>query len=265
MFRNKRLRMTTEGLHGIVHRLLREAAGSEKSLELVSNLQRINADAEEMGLRFGIVMERSAGGGATNLSFALRQKNNTPKPLQFPVERQIEALATGEFFSLEHVTTRVPWGSIIVGPLIRNNGLCQPLGEPEGKRPWKVLLTQGTKKGWGPLLYDLAMEIATTEGGGLMSDRNEVSSDAKVVWSAYNSSRPDVASEPLDIDAATADYEGVEQRTPNDDRDDCDQLSAVRHMGDDWHLSPLSRVYRKDPIILRLLMDPSIDLLWGFE
>jgi hypothetical protein len=161
---------------------------------------------------------------------------------------------------LDHVTARVPWGSIIVGPLIRNNGPCQPLEAPEGKRPWKVFLTQGTKKGWGPLLYDLAMEIATAEGGGLMSDRNEVSSDAKAVWNAYNTSRPDVTSDPLDIDASTADYEGVEQRTPDDDRDDCDQMSALRHMGGNWHLSPLSRVYRKGPDLMGRMR--AADLLW---
>ena len=39
--------------------------------------------------------------------------------------------------------------------------------------------------GYGPLLYDVAIEWATVTGKGLMSDRKSVSSDAANVWKKY--------------------------------------------------------------------------------
>ena len=47
-------------------------------------------------------------------------------------------------------------------------------------------------KGWGPLLYDIAIEYATLMGNGLMSDRTEVSDEAYAVWDYYLKSRSDV-------------------------------------------------------------------------
>ena len=70
-------------------------------------------------------------------------------------------------------------------------------------------------KGWGPLLYDVAMEYATMMGGGLISDRTTVSSDAAGVWDYYYNNRGDVDYDQMD------DYEG--HLTPDDDSDDCDQ------------------------------------------
>ena len=69
--------------------------------------------------------------------------------------------------------------------------------------------------GWGPLLYDVAMEYATMSGGGLVSDRSNVSSDAARVWDYYYNNRSDVDYDQMD------DYEG--HLTPEDDSDDCGQ------------------------------------------
>ena len=41
------------------------------------------------------------------------------------------------------------------------------------------------EKNYGPLLYDIAIEVATMKAGGLVSDRTIVSSDAYDVWSHY--------------------------------------------------------------------------------
>lgn len=51
--------------------------------------------------------------------------------------------------------------------------------------------------GWGPMLYDIAMEIASQRGGGLVSDRQHVSVDAQRIWSYYLKRRPDVTAIPL--------------------------------------------------------------------
>jgi hypothetical protein len=51
--------------------------------------------------------------------------------------------------------------------------------------------------GWGPLLYDVALELASEYGGGLMSDRWSLSDDACRVWMHYLKHRPDVQHRPL--------------------------------------------------------------------
>jgi len=50
--------------------------------------------------------------------------------------------------------------------------------------------------GFGPILYDVAIEMSG--GGGLMSDRYEVSSDARAVWDYYMDNRTDVIKQQLD-------------------------------------------------------------------
>jgi hypothetical protein len=46
--------------------------------------------------------------------------------------------------------------------------------------------------GWGPLLYDLAMEYATAHGKGLMCDPREMSGDAIGVFTYYFYKRNDI-------------------------------------------------------------------------
>ena len=50
--------------------------------------------------------------------------------------------------------------------------------------------------GFGPILYDVAIEMSG--GSGLMSDRYEVSSDARAVWNYYMNNRTDVIKQQLD-------------------------------------------------------------------
>jgi len=112
--------------------------------------------------------------------------------------------------------------------------------------------------GWGPLLYDVGMEYATINGGGLVSDRSNVTPEAAHVWDYYYNNRDDVDYEQLD------DLAG--HLTPSDKSDDCSQeiVYSGRHdikkqawddlEGDDesWEKtgkailvrSPLSKVYR---------------------
>ena len=99
----------------------------------------------------------------------------------------------------------------------------------------------GASKGFGPLLYDTAMEYATLHGGGLISDRDEVSHKAQKVWDYYLNRRGDIESQQLDDRENTL--------TPGKE-DNCDQSIAVNNSGGkylDWQDSPLSKVYRKLP------------------
>lgn len=113
--------------------------------------------------------------------------------------------------------------------------------------------------GWGPMLYDLAMEFATRDGTGLIADREEVSYSAAKVWTHYMNKRPDVVSTQLDDLKNTL--------TPTD-RDNCDQGVSIKQSaraslssdqgylvpdtdltkqlpGQKWMRSPLSKMWSK--------------------
>ena len=57
--------------------------------------------------------------------------------------------------------------------------------------------------GFGPLMYDVAMELAGKYG--LMCDRNSVSSEASKLWNHYLQLRADVFSEDIDINNCPSD------------------------------------------------------------
>jgi len=81
-----------------------------------------------------------------------------------------------------------------------------------------VTLTSATK-GWGPLIYDVAMEYAASKRKALAPDRWSVSSDAKRVWKYFSSRRSDVKTIQLD------DLKNTLTPTP---KDNCRQDSARR-------------------------------------
>ena len=113
-------------------------------------------------------------------------------------------------------------------------------------------------KGWGPLLYDVAIEYATLMGNGLMSDRTEVSDEAYAVWNYYLKNRSDV------IKSQTDSEEG--ELTPDNKQDDCLQNSTYDHLGKsdgDWVDNPLSKLYTKEPTTIRSLGDRLVTI--GFE
>jgi hypothetical protein len=103
--------------------------------------------------------------------------------------------------------------------------------------------------GWGPMLYDVAMEIAGD--AGLMADRQSLSKDAFSVWQHYMT-RGDVQQKQLDDPGNTL--------TP-DGEDNCEMDTAIQRSGltmadlsNNWNdektaellkNSPLMKVYTK--------------------
>ena len=110
------------------------------------------------------------------------------------------------------------------------------------------------KRGGGPLLYEVALEWTSANGGGLTADRRQVSSHALVVWDKYLQRFPNAAQ--LDIDNKRKAWKTVQQLTPDDPSDDCEQDSAWSNMRDQlgtggftydsWQESSLSKLYKKD-------------------
>ncbi len=83
-----------------------------------------------------------------------------------------------------------------------------------------VAFTESTD-GFGPLIYDVAMEMATILSGGLVADRLEVSKDALKVWNFYMRRRTDVSQKQLDNAEGTL--------THDIKVDDCQQATAQNH------------------------------------
>ena len=101
--------------------------------------------------------------------------------------------------------------------------------------------------GWGPLLYDVAIEWATQNAGGLIADRGTVSDEAQRVWSYYERNRNDVTAHQLD---------DLNNTLTPEDEDNCDQdigRSTVTGMYDTWQDSQLSKRYTKPPTTMEAL------------
>ena len=110
--------------------------------------------------------------------------------------------------------------------------------------------------GWGPMLYDVAMEAATQTGGGLTPDRKAVSNDAQNIWSYYFNDRGDVQSHQLDLTDREVEYYtdlDISKLTPDIEEDDCLQTKTIRAYKDRWDQSPLSKRYTKAPTTISAL------------
>lgn len=240
-------------LREAIRQLLREAASAGKINQLIDQLVEINRAYDEAGvsLQAGVSMKvdsdsayiyfsvRDGDGVVTDTNRFRREEwrqvvldNTTPRAKKTPDE-------------LVKELPFPPYGAIELGrdesPSVGN---C--LGG------WSVWVTKLTKSGWGPLLYDLAIEVASQRGRGLTSDRLEVSDEAHSVWRNYDTARGDIERSQLD---------NIEEPETETLEDDCGMESANYHSGGEWKASPLSRLYRKDsPDAMNRLED--LDLLF---
>jgi len=141
-------------------------------------------------------------------------------------------------------------GELITQPVFgrvafRKTNSERPTGPCDGA--WEVFYSRASK-GWGSLLYEVALELAGPDG--LVPDRFSVSADAKSVWDKYET-RGDVKVVRLDVikNSRSWETEGLpspEQVTPDRPEDDCEQMSAVNYGGiDGWQDVSLSRKYVK--------------------
>lgn len=116
---------------------------------------------------------------------------------------------------------------------------------------YMVSMSDATK-GWGPMLYDVAMEIATSiEHRGLTADRGNVSSSAKRVWDFYYNNRTEKTGGPIKY----AQLDDPNNTLTPTHKDNTNQTSAKKWSGhDDWQNSSLSKVYYSSgtPVIDKL-------------
>jgi hypothetical protein len=248
-------RLLREAVRGI----LREAAGPEKIGTLIDRLVWMNDELERLGSlrRVGLWFETL--GGEIEVGFAMAEPGGDLVSPALGRTRARAEVKSEMLPELDRLLDDVPDGSMSSreaydeGP----DGPC--LGA------YIVQTTQPTTQGWGPLLYDVSMELATQLGGGLAPDRARVSRSAAAVWGVYDSSRPDVQKAQLDINLSgwPEDAPRPAQLTPDDPTDDCRQAQAWEEAGEGWHRLPLSRAYRKAPEAVNRLR--RLGLLWEAE
>jgi hypothetical protein len=106
-----------------------------------------------------------------------------------------------------------------------------------------ALAINGTeaKSGYGPLLYDIAMEVASMKGTGLVADRRQVSKSAQRVWQYYLQNRVPTG----EIKVFQCDDENNSLTKPT--LDNLNQKVARETNPEDWTQSPLSKRYSKEP------------------
>ena len=82
------------------------------------------------------------------------------------------------------ITASTGEGSSLIGGVRAARALSDRSEEPcfDG---FEVALSNAAQ-GLGPLLYDIVMEVASEIGGGLYSDRSEVSREARNIWNYYD-------------------------------------------------------------------------------
>ena len=229
-------------LREAIRQILREGADSGKIYNLVEMMKQINSkilsnhvskgfDRNQAPV-FGVLLQSS--GDPMVISFAVMgidEDGNLRPDHVTPMEESDTA-----YLMEDHIGITVPWGAIRFGS---QRSSCSGA--------MAVQTTYGTKSGWGPLLYDLAIEYSTQEAGGLISDRGTVSPDARAVWGKYFSSRGDVEKAQMD---------NIRSPITPVIEDDCNQQPAEveSHDTDAWLKSPLSKAYRKNtPVAMNYL------------
>lgn len=126
----------------------------------------------------------------------------------------------------------VPHGAVYIAP--SNSLHSNPKNVARGV--WEVYQSRALP-GYGPLLYDIAIEIASMKGIGLTADRHLVSSHAKKIWYYYMNNRRDVKHSQLD---------NINNELTKVQSDNIIQSSAEKDQ-ENWVDSPLSKVYNKKP------------------
>lgn len=137
---------------------------------------------------------------------------------------------------------RIPWNR--AGANVPGSQKVGFLSSTESDEPcseaWEIDMAKVSINGLGPLLYDLMLDLVNPHP--LMSDRAEVSPDARRVWDYYRDNRGDIESIQLDDPDDTL--------TPVED-DNCEQSSAMiwsdDNFGDEdsWPESSLSKAYKR--------------------
>ena len=139
----------------------------------------------------------------------------------------------------------LPWGEVTIHAAAQAPAQSyQRKGEGNCYNGFIISWTE-VRQGWGPLLYEVALEWASQYSKkGLAADRSSVSEDALVVWDKY-AARSDVKQNQLDVAHPDTWTPSLVQLTPEPE-DDCNQTAAVELGGKEgWDATSISKMYYK--------------------
>ena len=218
-----------------------------------------------------IIIIRDKGRNFFEISFGVVVNLGNKK-----VVKPFKSAKGGNIFVGDKAVAGFPAGSIQVQRATSVDGDC--------RNAMIAKKTMSTTKGWGPFLYDVAMEYSTKYWGGLTSDRDNVSTAAYGLYNYYFKNRSgegqEIQTQQMDINSYESNKYGQEQLTKDDESDDCGQLSAMKWASgpeygawerpqgaknlkpDDikknktkinWSAQPISKVFKKQDSIIDFL------------
>lgn len=119
-----------------------------------------------------------------------------PKVFIDAVVNRVEGIKAGKYDPPEDTEMMLDQvGGVAATSFIKGYVLLTQPKEGNCRGAWQVQ-SASADKGYGPLLYDIAMQAAPS--GVIMPDRGSTSSDAGNVWQFYDKKRGDVKGLPLD-------------------------------------------------------------------
>ena len=170
-------------------------------------------------------------------------------PADLPEDVFVEIIDQGEHAKFRYVMKNPDDGKYYNSTSISGKVAVIKPDHPCGDA-WEVALSHA-ERGWGPMLYDVAIEWATQNGGGLVSDRRHVSPSARGVWNYYLLNRGDVQSVQLD---------DLQNTITPEEEDNCEQHASTVGRSSagmpkvvDFQESPLSKRYTKPPTTMNAL------------
>jgi hypothetical protein len=199
----------------------------QKALGLVENLENLNKDLSNYGIK--IFVEKLYSEGVHRVSFlyhfkGVKENLEDPRNLKFLEE----ILKKTDLFK------SIPYGLVTFGAPGRR-GACGGA--------WTIYTTKA-KSGWGILLYEVALEIASIEAQGLRADTSVVSHSAVKVWEKYMI-RAGVNVRDIDLkepyrdrkmangeiggDITAYQLDDLSNSLTPDEYDNCDSLSSSKH------------------------------------
>ncbi len=105
-------------------------------------------------------------------------------------------------------------------------------------------MSRDTKRGFGPLLFELFLEYVSKRGSAAVCDRNSITPEAQKRFMVY-SIRSDVEKIQLDISDEESHKYGYSQISPGIKKGKTSQDIAIRHKNKDWHKSIFSKALKK--------------------
>lgn len=164
----------------------------------------------------------------------LREVRITPDNLPDDITFRLSVSSSGDMFTVTAYKRSVDFGFLAAHKIRSQDVPCYGA--------YEVGESHSQFRGFGPLIYDIALETATELGGGIMSDRMAVSDSARNVWRYYQNNRSDVERQQLD---------SPENELTPTRFDNCNVMISKNISRDElgdvgrWPEHPLSGVYRK--------------------